>query len=454
MTVLVVGAGPTGLVAAALLARHGVASVVIERRPDVYPLPRAVHLDDEVMRILQQVGVVEEFLPLTRPALGMRLVDAGLRTLVQFDRSAPIGAHGYPQANLFDQPELERLLRKNLRALDLVELRTGVELTGLAGTRATVRDLETGRATEIGADAVLGCDGAGSTVRGLLRSLGTWDGVYQVCDPSRAATFLQVGRDRYRWEFRLHDGETADSLILDDLLAPWTRGRAVDLVRRVEYRFRAQSAETWRVGRVFLLGDAAHQMPPFIGQGLGTGLRDAANLAWKLAAVLYDGADEQVLATYEAERAPQAEALIKQARTAGWAMTGGQDRAAALRRGVLSLLCRIPPLTRSLLDRGGLPLPAGPLVGRGRLAGTLVPQPIVAGTRFDELLGIGFAVVADGPLEPEVRRLAEALGAMVVPAPPPLREWLRSGHATAAVLRPDRVVMATVDLRGRLRSPL
>jgi 3-(3-hydroxy-phenyl)propionate hydroxylase len=285
-------------------------------------------------------------------------------------------------------------------------------------------------------------------------SLGTWDGVYQVCDPARAATFMQVGPERYRWEFRLHDGETADSVALDGLLAPWVQGRSVEVVRCVEYVFRAQVAERWRVGRVFLLGDAAHQTPPFIGQGLGAGLRDASNLAWKLAAVLSDGADERVLATYEAERAPQAEALIKQARTAGWAMTGGQDRAAAVRRAVLSLLCRIPPLTRSLLDRGAPPLPAGRLVGRGRLAGTLVPQPFVAGKRLDDLLGTGFSVVADGPLGDETATLAAALGATVVQASPELRSWLRAGRATAAVVRPDRVVMATADPRGRLRSPL
>ena len=156
MTVLVVGAGPTGLTAAALLAEQGVACIVVERRTDVSALPRAVHLDDETMRILQQVGVMEQFLPLTRPALGMRLVDAQLRTMVQFDRSRTVGVHGYPQANLFHQPDLERVLRERVAGLELVELRTGVDLVALDGTTATLRSVRTGAESTVVSAGVLG----------------------------------------------------------------------------------------------------------------------------------------------------------------------------------------------------------------------------------------------------------------------------------------------------------
>ena len=110
MTVLVVGAGPTGLCAAALLAGYGIPTTVVERRGEPYPLPRAVHLDDEAMRILQAAGVAADFLPLTRPGRGMRLLDAHHEVIAQFDRSPAAGRHGYPQSNMFDQPDLERLL--------------------------------------------------------------------------------------------------------------------------------------------------------------------------------------------------------------------------------------------------------------------------------------------------------------------------------------------------------
>jgi 3-(3-hydroxy-phenyl)propionate hydroxylase len=474
MTVVIVGAGPTGLTTAALLARQGVPSTVVERWPDVYPLPRAVHLDDEVMRILQHVGIAEAFLPMTRPALGLRLVDARLRTMAQFDRASPIGVHGYPQANMFDQPDLERLLRAHVATLPQVELRIGVELVALDGDTATIRDTSSGALSTLSGRFVLGCDGANSTVRTLLGGslrdlgfeerwlvidgrraapLGTWDGVHQVCDPARAATYMQIGADRYRWEFRLHDGEHVEDLDVAQLLAPWRAAEGLEIVKSVEYTYRARIAAPWRSGNAFLLGDAAHQTPPFIGQGLGAGLRDAANLSWKIAAVL-KGSDERLLDTYESERAPHATALIKKAVLVGWALTGGQGGAARIRKAVLAVLCRTS-VTRTLLDRPPPPLRRGPLVARGRrrgLGGQLIPQPRVAGERFDSLLGGGFSVVSTGTLSPELQHLAEQLGARVVPAPAELLPWLRRGRAQAVVVRPDRVVLAATDRRGRLTS--
>ncbi len=277
--VVVIGAGPTGLTAATLLAQYDIPCLVLERWDTIYPQPRAVHLDDEVVRVLQAAGLGAAFSAVSRPALGLRLLDARHRVLGEFARSPAPGRHGHPAANLFDQPDLERLLRERVAELDLVELRAGVELVGLDGPVATVRDAATGASSVIRSQAVLGCDGAGSTVRRLLgiawrdlgfqerwlvvdvrcpEPLGTWDGVHQVCDPARAATYLQVGEGRYRWEFRLLDGESPADLSLPDLLRPWVGDREVEVVRSAEYTFHARVAERWREGRVLLLGDAAH----------------------------------------------------------------------------------------------------------------------------------------------------------------------------------------------------
>ena len=485
--VVVVGAGPTGLTAALALAVQGVRTVVLERRREVHPLPRAVHLDDEAVRVLQSVGVGPAFRAISRPGRGLRLLDAHLRTMAEFPRGP--GPYGHPQANLFDQPDLERVLHAELARRPEAVLRCGVEVLGVepedAGAVVHLRDLATGLVEQRHTPAALGCDGAASLVREVvgarwqdLRSterwlvvdvrcpvpLGHWEGVHQVCSPVRAATFLRVGDDRYRWEFQLRDGEGADELVrppvLASLLRPWTGDVALErlqVLRSSEYVFRARLADRWRRGRVLLLGDAAHQTPPFVGQGLGAGVRDAGNLAWKLAAVLRGEAPEELLDSYERERRPHVRTLIRLARTADWAMTGGSGPAAAVRRGALAGLCRVPGGAQ-LLDRGTPALVAGPLVPRGdRLAGTLAPQPAVAGgALLDDALDRGPSVLTTAAVDPQLRALAGRLGARLwqvelgrlraddgtlVEDDGTISRWLRSARVRTVVLRPDRVVL-------------
>lgn len=437
--VVVVGAGPTGLTAAALLARLGVPVLVLERHATPYALPRAVHLDDEVHRLLQAVGVADAFAAVSTPALGLRLVDGPVdgrqRVLATFARSPEPGVHGWPQANLFDQPDLEALLRAEVARLG-VEIRTS-EVLGLDGT--TVR---TDRG-DVRAAAVLGCDGAGSVVRSAIGArwrdlgftetwqvvdvesesdLGLWPGVTQVCDPEHPATAIALGRGRYRFEGRDPgvDGWTAERV--------FTAGHDVRVRRRASYTFRARLADRWRDGHVFLLGDAAHLSPPFVGQGLGAGLRDAHNLAWKLARVLDGQAPEQLLATYQAERRPHVRSQVRLARTAGWAMTGGQGGAAALRRWALRGLVRVPGATTRVLDTGSPSL-------RGPLGGPLPGQHLVQGRRLDDVIGPRFAVLTRQAPRHEDLALAERLDGIALQV-----DGVSSGRV---VLRPDRT-----SLRG------
>ncbi|HET6259005.1 MAG TPA: bifunctional 3-(3-hydroxy-phenyl)propionate/3-hydroxycinnamic acid hydroxylase [Pseudonocardia sp.] len=496
--VLIVGAGPTGLTTALLLARLGVACTVVDRHVGIHGLPRAVHLDDEAVRILQRAGVAEAFARISSPATGLRLLDATLRPFAEFRRDRPVGDHGHPESNLFDQPDLERILRAEVGRQPLVELREGVEVTTVRPSDLLVELRETcsGAARRVCAEAVLGCDGAGSTIRPAIRArfrdlgfterwfvldvccerpLPGWGGVDQVCDPRRAATFLPLPGNRYRWEFRMRPGETAAELArperIAELTARWgTPASGLEVLRAAEYTFRARITDRWRHGRVLLLGDAAHLTPPFIGQGLGAGLRDAHNLAWKLAAVL-GGADEDVLLdSYQAERAPHAEAVIRGAVLVGRAMTGGQDIAAALRRPATGLLLRVPGV-RAAAQRGiATRYAPGPLVDRRRhrrdLAGTHCPQPTVLvdghPSRLDDVLGDGYTLLAAGPVPPALRARAQRLGATVLQLRPTpeaagrvqhdhgqlddggqLRAWLARGRAGAALLRPDRIVLAT-----------
>ena len=305
--VVIVGAGPVGVTAATLLAQYGVDCLVLDRWANVYPQPRAVHLDDEICRIVGRLGIADEFAAISRPARGLQLRDPNMKVLAEFHRECSEATNGYPQANMFDQPEFEALLRSNLKHYPHATLRIDSEVTdvvqvGTGRVQVTFMDRTSGQEHRVEATYLLGCDGAKSMVRAAIGAsmhdmkfeqrwlvvdvttgaeLNQWDGVHQVCDPRRAGTYMRVGPSRYRWEFRLLPDETADDFgtiaALYPLIRPWVVGIApehLQLVRVAEYTFRAQIADRWRRDNIFLLGDAAHLTPPFIGQGLCAGVRD------------------------------------------------------------------------------------------------------------------------------------------------------------------------------------
>jgi 3-(3-hydroxy-phenyl)propionate hydroxylase len=444
--VVVVGAGPAGCTVALLLADAGSRVTLLERHAVPHPLPRAVHLDDEVTRILHTLGVGEDFLARSRPASGLRLLDARHRVMGEFRRHQQVGRHGFPQANMFHQPDLEELLLARVARHGLIDVHRGVEVVDIeqpadpaasGPVRVVGERVDGGGVETFTGRFVLGCDGANSTVRDLVgitlqdlgfterwlvvdvragRDLQTWDGVEQVCDPARAATFMHVTGDRYRWEFQLHDGEDDATLmapaVLGRLLRPWTRRDDLDgleIIRTATYTFRARIASGFRAGSVFLLGDAAHLTPPFIGQGLGAGLRDADNLAWKLAHVMTGQADPTLLDSYDAERRPHATTMVKRAVAVGWAMTGGQDRAAVVRRLVLAAACRSTRFRELLaspstprLRTGALQAHRGaPRTPRDLRIGGLIGNPVVgtgdgATARLDDVLRRRPAVLTGG----------------------------------------------------------
>jgi 3-(3-hydroxy-phenyl)propionate hydroxylase len=476
-----VGAGPVGVTAATLLGQYGVDCLVLDRWDGVYAQPRAVHLDDEIYRVLVRLGIAEQFAVVSRPTRGLQLIDRNHRVFAVFDRAGEHGRHGHPRANMFDQPELEHLMRTNLKDQATVSLRGNVEVTDVAQdgqgrVRVDFTDRLTGEHESVLATYVLGCDGANSVVRTAIGAtmedlkfeqrwlvidvasmveLDQWEGVHQVCDPERAATYMRIGETRYRWEFRLLEGETAADFqsmeALRPLIGPWVEGIPSDqleLVRVAEYTFRAQLADRWRDRNVFLLGDAAHLTPPFIGQGLSAGVRDSMNLSWKIAGVLSGDLPGSVLDTYEVERKPHARALIRLARLIGVSMTQGGRAGDLLRRAIAPRLHWIPGLRERLLDSETPPLGQSALVeGRGlrkSLNGRLCPNALLAeDIRYDDVTRGGFVFVTGVPLLPQQQAVLAGRGTEVLEVEPgsPLYKWLADGKAVVALVRPDFTVL-------------
>ena len=312
---------------------------------------------------------------------------------------------------MFDQPELEALLRANLKHYPHAVLRGNAEVTeavqiGADRVQVAFTDRVSGEEHRVETRYLLGCDGANSLVRAAIGAcmedlkfqqrwlvvdvattaeLNQWEGVHQVCDPHRAATYMRIGDTRYRWEFRLLPDETADDYstmaALYPLIRPWVEGVApeqLELVRVAEYTFRAQVANRWRRGNMFILGDAAHLTPPFIGQGMGAGLRDATNLAWKLAGVVNGWLPESVLDTYEQERIPHARYMIRFALAVGTAMTAGGEVGNLLRRVVVPRLHLIPGVRKKIVDSTTPALHSSELVVKSSrttaIGGPVVPE--------------------------------------------------------------------------------
>ncbi len=480
--VVVVGAGPVGCALSLLLARHGRTVALLERHATPYPLPRAVHFDDETARILQACGLGAELPALSEPATTYEWRNGDGLALLRFEIPAE-GSQGWPGANMFNQPDLEAWLLEHIGSAPTVELAWGhgVVDTGqhVHGAWVDVEPAGGGPRTRVEASYVVGCDGANSTVRQLLGVEFEDRGFYfdwlvvdvalqeprvfdppnlQVCDPRRPTTVVSGGPGRRRWEFMCLPGESLESLDEEAaawaFLAPWdVRPDNAVLVRHAGYRFRARWATRWHEGRIFLAGDAAHQTPPFAGQGMCAGLRDAVNLAWKLDHVLAHPDADALLDTYDEERIPQAAAVIEMATALGGVICIPDPAEARARDEQMAPLC--PP--GSSTPAPPLPALTGGVLAPSPGAGELFPQATVrAGDiegRFDDVVGAGWRLVCVGgpvELEPDLDRWFSSVGGRCVTLGQDLhdvdgcyRRWFAERGVTAAVARPDFHVYGT-----------
>ncbi|GAB3571011.1 bifunctional 3-(3-hydroxy-phenyl)propionate/3-hydroxycinnamic acid hydroxylase [Amycolatopsis endophytica] len=501
--VVIVGAGPVGLALGRMLGLRGHEVLLLERWPEAYPLPRAVHFDDEIGRIFQNMGLAEEIRAVSQPVPDhYEWRNAAGQALVRIDWSGT-GPSGWPTANFFCQPELENVLSDAVEGMDNVTLLRGAEVVDVVDTGDVVEVSFTGalaKRQRVHGRFVVGCDGANSFVRERLGTTMPDHGFFydwlivdtiplderewspmnwQLCDPARPTTVVSGGPGRRRWEFMRRPEETREELDTEEkaweLLKAWDRTPDnTRLERHAVYTFAARWAERWNRGRLVIAGDAAHQMPPFAGQGMCSGLRDVANLSWKLDRVLRGRSGIGLLDTYTAERRVHVQHAIAMSIALGKVICVLDEDQAAAR-------------DARMIDGGAdparvLPVSEQPILGPGvtaedigvpALRGTLAPQyPVRRAARrgpLDELTGYGPLLLATGDraaaeLDPAAHQACEqarvpmlTVGTGTPDLVDESGEWSHwfGTHGIAAVLvRPDHYITGAVTEHGTIPALL
>jgi len=476
--VAIVGFGPSGAVAAALLGQAGHSVFVCDQNAEVYARPRAIALDHEILRVFQRLGLVDAIAPFIEPFTDSFFYGVDGRLIRRMTMVAPPYPQGWTPSVVFSQPPVEHALREAVRSLANVTVELGVAVAGLSQNEdcATLRFAD-GRRVE--ARYVIGCDGASSSVRAMvgieLDDLGfdePWLVVdvlandrgmaklpthsVQYCEPDRPCSYVIGPKNHRRWEVSLKPGEDPAEAATPEgtwkLISRFITPDEGELWRQASYRFHALVAERWREGRVFLAGDAAHQQPPFLGQGMCQGIRDVTNLAWKLDAVLSGNARNSLLDSYGVERKRHVRELTIRLKGIG-ALIGERDLESARRRD-----------ERLIAEAGGIvaPMPRQDVLPRlevGALSsidssarGSLFPQPWMRwcgeAVRMDEVLGTGwrlFTNTGTTALDPwsklpglrfrNLSDLAEIDGVLAA--------WFDKHRCEAALVRPDNYVFGT-----------
>ncbi|EME67057.1 FAD-binding monooxygenase [Rhodococcus ruber BKS 20-38] len=504
--VAVIGYGPTGVTAANLLGQMGLKVLVIERTADIYRRARAISTDEEVLRIWQQVGLADRIQADMLPGTAAAFVDADGEPFVAI---TPVShGSGHPPQQFLYQPALEKVLRGGVERFSNVEVRLEHEclriLQDASGVELMLADLRDDVFERVRASYVIAADGGASPTRAQLgvgyegrtyaerwvvidtKVLEEWPGHDRLrfhCNPARPTVDCPTPLGHHRWEFPVRDDEDETELVTEAAIwrvlnSQGITDTQVKILRAVVYSHHVRFADRWRIGRVFLAGDAAHAMPPWIGQGMSAGVRDVANLCWKLAAVLTGSLPESILDSYQHERMPHVREVTSRAVKVGHLITQRRPVLATLRNRFFRIAMRLPGFPEWLTAHRWIPdaryvqgLLATPKPAESSAVGWLIPQPWVLDEkgereRLDDVLGGRWTILHLGSADPwpgwrtvgvPAIRIAPAASTptadTIVDLDGTLTRWMHAKGATVLALRPDSVVYAAAGPDTHLAPP-
>lgn len=476
--IILVGLGPTSATLANLLAPLGWNIKIFDQNTKIYDLPRAVFFDDEVMRVFQKIGLSDEILRSTAKVQGMDLITQTGLTLASYEAPTEVSPLGWHAGYMFHQPTLETQLRQKLSQYSNIDIHLGHHVSKVSLDHGGVTITAEGPdGSEMhSAKFLIGCCGARSITRKVMNTdihdygadqlwividielteeVDLPQKTIQYCDPNRPSTYIPTPGLTRRFELMLMAHENAEDVLkpkkISELLSKWLLPHQYQIIRSTVYEFHALVAEQWRNKNLFIAGDAAHQMPPFLGQGMCSGIKDAANLSWKLDFVLRGFATDSLLNTYESERKPYVEKVIESDLWLSNMIQTTNPETAMQRDQHLSSL---PPSERKL--NAPIIKLGGAVFDHADLCGLPVPQPITnANVKHDDLLGEHLTLIGEAFVPESIKKLvAMDLIKLIQEPSEQMQDWLNKNNTKAALIRPDRYVQAKINHPNDLEKAL
>ncbi len=462
--VTIVGLGPAGGTLANLLAMHDFSILILDREKSFYPLPRAVHFDDEIMRVFQTIGITKEFLKHTIINKGTKFVNSKNKVILDWPRPKKITDNGWYPSYRFHQPDLEKKLRKKLKIYKKVSIEQNSEVIKIKNSKnhvdITYLNINNHKEHLVRSKFLIGCDGANSTTRKQMKTkmdnLGftqKWavvdlilrkkknnlpDRTIQYSNPQQPATYCRnVGRRR-RWEFAIKKNQSGKKILSENyiwnFLKPWLNKSEATIERKTIYTFESAIARKWRKGRIFIAGDAAHLMPPFMGQGMCAGIRDASNLAWKISNCIRNKFNETLLNTYQSERFLNVKEYIETTMRMGEFVNAVEsiqitDNIKSDNKGIKSMQSIKPKLGKGL----------GNLKDKNR--GKIFPQFKLKNNKtLDDHFSKKGMIILSSEIKPKISKNCSLLKARDLSN---VSKYLKNINSKAILVRPDRFILAS-----------